>query len=173
MSSSDIPMMCAAVGAAVAVGAMVRNGRGGLLQRDAPTACSARRASAAPPAAPDLPPATSARFAVTSSSGGDSAFEDPDLWGLSPEGEKQFASSTLPRGGEMSQAVQNAKRELQPQQVEYLGGRGRGTDILIPGRAAAEPAKRKVTGCNLFYVTEQYADAMDEVGIADQFTSKE
>ena len=114
---------------------------------------------------PETTPCASARaaetVAMTEEKTSDMAY-DSDLWGLTEEGENQMRGASIPKSEEQSERVRLAKLAVQPMQVESLGTKGIGKIIPVIGRDVQSNVQPKVSGGCMFYMSEKYAQALDE-----------
>jgi len=90
----------------------------------------------------------------------DSAFDS--LWGLSEEGEEQMRKASIPKSEEQSERVRLAKQAVQPMYVESLGTKGIGRTIPVIGRDMEPNTRPKVSGGCMFYMSEKYAQALED-----------
>jgi hypothetical protein len=85
------------------------------------------------------------------------------LWGLTDEGEEQMRKASIPKSEEQSERVRLAKQAVQPMYVESLGTKGIGRTIPVIGRDIEPNAKPKVSGGCMFYMSDRYTRALEEM----------
>ena len=157
--SAIVPAICATAAGVMAVGSLMSAHKATAAR---PSACSARRAPVEQPASvvataepsPELALGVSARRQTTSND-----FVD-ELWNnMTEEGEAQFRGQGGPKLGANSKAVQDAKRELAPINLDVLNTKTIGATPLVGGRAMESAKRPPVTGF-MFNMPEAYADQM-------------
>lgn len=158
-------------GAAVALGLYFASRREPLVLR-APSACSARRASAVhADGANDAGEAAtpvSARVGTVPQMDAPSYMDDDAFSNMSNEGAAQMAQASVPRDGFYNARTQRAVGSFRAPEVEHKNGRSIGISVLSAGLCAERSAPRptNVQGACLFNMSEAYAEELERRGIA-------